>query len=145
MNANWPMNFKVSTTPIKEALRKLKNEGLVLSKARRGSFVSSSVISSVEEITLARAAHEGVAAAVAAQKRTEAERLHSILANMKKYAEKKDDEKLAEVNIFFHETIRQAAKNDYINNQIEAVRSFNQFIRNKVLSNTKEHLRAFNG
>lgn len=137
--------FQVSTTPIKEALRQLEKEGLIISKARRGSFVSPSVMSSVEEITLARAALEGVAAGLAAQKRTEAEseQLYSILTNMKKYAEEKDVEKLENVNISFHETIRQAAKNDYIANQIEAVRSFDQFIRRKALADKEEHLRAF--
>ncbi|EGA89388.1 transcriptional regulator [Planococcus donghaensis MPA1U2] len=137
--------FQVSTTPIKEALRQLEKEGLVISKARRGSFVSTSVMSSVEEITLARAALEGVAAGLAALKRTEAEadKLHMILQEMKKYAEEKDIEKLQEVNIYFHETIREAAKNNYIANQIEAVRSFDQFIRKKALADKEEHLRAF--
>lgn len=137
--------FQVSTTPIKEALRQLEKEGLIISKARRGSFVSPSVMSSVEEITLARAALEGVAAGLAAQKRTEAEaeRLQLILEEMKKYTEEKNVEKLEKVNISFHEAIRQAAKNDYIANQIEAVRSFDQFIRKKALADKEEHLRAF--
>ncbi|QHJ70126.1 GntR family transcriptional regulator [Planococcus halotolerans] len=137
--------FQVSTTPIKEALRQLEKEGLVISKARRGSFVSPSVMSSVEEITLARAALEGVAAGLAAQKRTEAEaeQLHLILNTMKKYTEDKDVEKLEKANIAFHEVIRQAAKNDYIANQIEAVRSFDQFIRKKALADKGEHQRAF--
>lgn len=137
--------FQVSTTPIKEALRQLEKEGLVISKARRGSFVSPSVMSSVEEITLARAALEGVAAGLAAQKRTEAEaeKLHLILLSMKKFTEEKDAEKLEKANMSFHEVIRQAAKNDYIANQIEAVRSFDQFIRKKALADKEEPIRAF--
>ncbi|EDL65585.1 GntR family transcriptional regulator [Bacillus sp. SG-1] len=137
--------FNVSTTPIKEALRQLGKEGLVVTKARKGTFVSNSVMSSVEEITLARAALEGVAAGLAALKRTEKEleELQSYIQRMKEYTEKKDSEKLEKINGLFHDAIRNAAKNDYISHQIESVRSFDQFIRKKALSDKEEHTRAF--
>lgn len=138
--------FNVSTTPIKEALRQLGKEGLVITKPRKGSFVSSSVMNSVEEITWARAALEGVAAGLAALKRTEDEigSLQSIIKSMEKYTLEKNSEKLEEYNSIFHDLIRQAAKNDYISQQIESVRSFDQFIRKQALSDKDEHQRAFN-
>lgn len=137
--------FNVSTTPIKEALRQLGKEGLVITKARKGSFVSNSIMSSVEEITWARAALEGVAAGLAAVKRTEEEleQLYQIILKMEKYTKEKNSEMLQKYNSLFHVHIRMIAKNDYISNQIESVRSFDQFIREKALSDKKEHERAF--
>ncbi|WP_277679445.1 GntR family transcriptional regulator [Gracilibacillus dipsosauri] len=137
--------FEVSTTPIKEALRQLDKEGLVVTQPRKGTFVSESFMSSVEEITWARAALEGVAARLAALKCTieDKKRLDSTIQQMERYTKEKNTEKLKEYNYTFHNIIREVARNDYISNQVEAVRSYDQFIRKKALSDTEEHDRAF--
>lgn len=138
--------FNVSTTPVKEALRQLEKDGLVVTQARKGSFVSESVMSSVEEIRWARAALEGVAARLAAKKRTEEEleKLESILKEMEAYTKEKNSEMLKKYNSEFHDFIQQTAKNTYISNQIEAVCSFDKFFREKAMSHKEEHERAFN-
>ncbi|MFC7687086.1 GntR family transcriptional regulator [Ureibacillus sp. GCM10028918] len=137
--------FNVSTTPVKEALRQLEKDGLVITQARKGSFVSTSFMNSVEEIRWARAALEGVAARLAAKKRTDEEitNLESILIKMKFYTNKKNSKMLEKYNSEFHDFIIQIAKNTYISNQIEAVCSFDKFIRKNALSDLKEHDRAF--
>ncbi|MFC0274360.1 GntR family transcriptional regulator [Metabacillus herbersteinensis] len=137
--------FEVSTTPIKEALRQLEKDGLVVTQARKGSFVSTSVMTSVEEIRWARAALEGVAARLAAIKRTdeELEKLESTIKSMKLYTQEKNREMLEKYNTTFHDFIQQIAKNNYISNQIDAVCSFDKFFRKKALSVTDEHDRAF--
>src|SRR5699024_7926370 len=65
--------YGVSATPIKEAFRRLEHEGLVITEARRGSFVSSQIMKSLEEITLVRSSLEGVSARFAATKITKEE------------------------------------------------------------------------
>lgn len=62
--------FNISTTPLKEALGFLKQEGLVVTRPRVGTFVSDDIMISLEEINLVRAALEGIAARLAAAKIT---------------------------------------------------------------------------
>ncbi|WP_010280993.1 GntR family transcriptional regulator [Bacillus timonensis] len=137
--------FGVSTTPIKEAIRRLEQEGLVSTQARRGTFVSEGIMKSVEEITLARSSLEGVAVRIATNKITdvEIEILEDIIRMMKENTIQKDKENLIQLNEKFHKTITQFAKNSYIQKQIEAIRGFDRFIRKKALSYTDELERAF--
>lgn len=118
--------FNVSTTPLKEALRRLQQEGLIETRARIGSFVSPDVMTSIEEINLVRAALEGVAARLAATKITpeEIEQLSEVVEEMRDCTEKKNLERLVEVNNYFHKLISVFAKNNYITKQVEATRSF---------------------
>lgn len=137
--------FGVSTTPIKEALRHLEKEGLVITKPRKGTFVSESIMNSVEEINLARAALEGVAAQLAASKITdkELEELENIIKKMEFYTKEGNNKKVSSYNITFHNIIRKAARNDYIFQQIKSVHSFDQFFREKALDHHDELDRAF--
>ena len=137
--------FGISTTPLKEALRRLEQEGLVTTHARRGSFVSEGIMNSIEEINLARSALEGVAARIATLKITEDEinNLERIVRQMEECTKLKDKESLIRLNEIFHKSIMQAAKNSYILRQIEAIRGFDRFVRQKALSYTDEIERAY--
>lgn len=137
--------FGVSTTPLKEALRRLEQEGLVYTVPRKGTFVSKSIMSSVEEINWARSSLEGVAARLAAMKITEEEleKLEAVIEKMAIYTEEKNSEELIKLNLIYHQLIRKAAKNDYIDQQIEAVRSFDRYTRKKALAYTEEIERAY--
>ena len=55
----------VSTTPLKEALRRLENEGLIVTEPRRGTRVTFDA-AQAEEMALARAALESMIARMAA-------------------------------------------------------------------------------
>lgn len=135
--------FNVSTTPLKEALRHLEQEGLVETRARIGSFVSMDIMVSVEEINLVRAALEGVAARLAATKITDAEmaQLGQVIEEMRLYTETKNLERLVEVNDYFHRLISHIAKNNYIAKQVEVTRSFDL---KRVLASPAEIEPAFN-
>jgi len=136
----------VSTTPIKEALRRLELEGLVVTHQRKGCFVSTRVMTSIKEITWVRSALEGVSARLAAIKITEYEmnRLTSHIDKMKAATERKDSQELLQLNAEFHQRIRQSAKNDYLLQQINAIREYDNFVRNKALIVEDELDRAFN-
>src|SRR3546814_1757699 len=77
----------VSTTPLKEALRQLEDEGLVRTEARRGVFVTFGT-QQAEEMSLARAALESLIARLAAKRATgdhnEALRVH-VAEDRKRY------------------------------------------------------------
>ena len=138
--------FMISTTPLKEALRHLEQEGLVITRPRVGSFVSNDVMVSIEEINLVRAAVEGVAARLAATKMDEDEivQLGQVVKEMELYTKERNPEKVLEVNTYFHKLIAIFAKNNYVLKQIEAIRSFDLAPRNKTLSNIDELDRALN-
>ncbi len=65
--------FKVSRTPVREALRKLEIEGLVRYQPRRGVIVTGFSREDFDEIYAARAVLEGLAARLAAERATDAE------------------------------------------------------------------------
>ena len=63
---NLAKRFKLSRTPVREALRRLSHEGLVELIPRKGAFVSKIGLSDVREIFQIREAMEGIAARIAA-------------------------------------------------------------------------------
>jgi DNA-binding GntR family transcriptional regulator len=137
--------FGVSTTPIKEALRMLELEGLVFTRPRKGTYVSSQIMKSVEEITFVRSALEGVAARLAALKVTEKElaEFEEIIEQIKVFTREKDSQKVIENNEIFHQMIIKAAKNDYIERQTMAVKTFANVVRKQALTDADELERAF--
>lgn len=134
--------FNISTTPLKEALRHLEQEGLVETRSRIGSFVALDIMVSIEEINLVRAALEGVAARLASIKITDAEieQLGQVIEKMRIYTQTRNLEKLVEVNDYFHKLISHFAKNNYIVKQVEVTRSFDL---KKLLSDQDEIEPAF--
>ncbi|MDR3588742.1 MAG: GntR family transcriptional regulator [Negativicutes bacterium] len=136
--------FRISTTPLKEALRLLEQEGLVVTKPRVGSYVSNDIMTSIEEINLVRAALEGVAVRLATAKINDAEieALRQALQEMERYTKEKDPEKLVGANDYFHKLIRSFAKNNYVSKQIEAIRSFDLSFRRRALAHVDEFDRA---
>ena len=76
--------FGVSTMPIREALRQLQAEGLVISRPRRGATVASVSVSEYEEIYRIREALETLACRWAAEdfKRIPVDRLTVLLGEI---------------------------------------------------------------
>jgi DNA-binding GntR family transcriptional regulator len=100
----------VSRNPVREAIRRLQQEGLVEVRRRSGVFVASLSIDEVRDLYRIRAALEGVAAALAAQRMSDVElvRLRSILDRMQPHGGRSDDA-VREVVAEFHACIRVAA------------------------------------
>jgi DNA-binding GntR family transcriptional regulator len=132
--------FHVSTTPLKEALGLLKQEGLVVTRPRVGTYVSNDIMNSIEEINLVRAALEGVAARLAATKITkeEIQQLSEVMQIMERSTNEENTSKVIEINARFHELIRTFARNNYVCKQIEAIHSFDRHFRKIALSRSGE-------
>lgn len=58
-------------TPIREAIKRLAHEGLIVVLPRRGTFVSEITVTHPEEVAEVRASLEGLCARLAAKRRTE--------------------------------------------------------------------------
>jgi DNA-binding GntR family transcriptional regulator len=101
--------FGVSQTPVREAMRRLEAEGLLLSDTHRGFTVTAFDEGPVEENFQIRAALESLGAALAAQKIDAGglARLQELSDRMRALTE--DDIGYAELNREFHFTVYEHA------------------------------------
>ncbi len=133
----------ISTTPVKEALRRLEQEGLIVSRPRRGAVVGPLVLTPEAEILELRADLEGLAARLAARKMTEAEK-HALKRQLieTERAFPADDENLDEVivaaTLDFHRMIHEGSKNPFVIRFLETLAPFDRTIRRRAILNAPE-------
>ncbi|WP_293867973.1 GntR family transcriptional regulator [uncultured Alsobacter sp.] len=133
----------VSTTPLKEALRRLEGEGLVITEPRRGVRVTFDA-RQAEEMALARAALEGMIARVAAG-RMDAEgaaRLRACVADMTQATADGDTDRLIELNERFHDAIHELSGCRYLQRILVGQRIYVHTARALILGDPEERQRA---
>ena len=120
----------ISRTPVREAIRKLEQEGYVIMMPRRGTYVADVSESDVKEIFEIRSALEALATGLAARRieQEELETLQSLLFEIEGYIKKNDIEKIVETDIKFHGLLYQVSSNERLVN---------------IISNLKEQLARF--
>ena len=103
--------FRVSIIPVREALRLLQSEGLVLSIAHVGATVAPISHASVVEVFILLEGLEVVAARVAAQQATDADvaTMKDLVAEMDRALEAGSPQRWAEINTRFHLAICRTA------------------------------------
>ncbi len=103
----------VSRTPIREAIRKLELEGLVIMEVRKGAYVADVSIKETIDILEVRSVLEGLAASIAAEKITEEEikELEEINKVFEEAVRKNDTDKMIEKDTEFHNLIFKASRN----------------------------------
>jgi DNA-binding GntR family transcriptional regulator len=107
--------LSVSRTPVREALRRLAEAGLVTFVPNRGATVVEWTIEQVRETYLARAGLEGRAAGLAAARITVAEldQLDALIDAMEPLLTARDDagiDELGRLNAEFHRVVVSAAR-----------------------------------
>lgn len=118
----------VSRTPVREALRRLADEGLAQRQANRGTVVAPMTMEQILAVYAVRESLEGLAARTVAEQRPAGlvEQLREIQART--VEQSGDHRAVAALNIEFHAAIRDAAGNPYLSRfltQVEhAVRRF---------------------
>jgi DNA-binding GntR family transcriptional regulator len=137
--------MQISTTPVKEALRRLEQDGLVTNRPRRGVHVSDLALTSVSEVVEIRAMLEGMAARLAATKMTSEQRrqLAQQVERMQGLTDTLSEEELFLANSEFHATIRQIGANQMINKFVAEIRSFDLGVRRQALHYPEEVRRGF--
>jgi len=103
------LQFDVSQTPVREALRRLESEGLVINDPHRGATVAESHAGGLEENYQIRAALESLGARLAARSITERQLAHLSELNDKMRAVGEADEAYAPLNREFHFCIYECA------------------------------------
>jgi DNA-binding GntR family transcriptional regulator len=102
--------FGVSQTPVREAMRRLESEGLLICDTHRGFTVVAPDVSRIEENFQIRAALESLGASLAARKidLRGLDLLHELNDQMRALADD-DDPGYAELNREFHFTVYEFA------------------------------------
>jgi len=115
--------FGVSRTPVREALQILRSEGLIEAAPNQGARVAALTTDDVLALYLVREVLDGLAARLATTRMSAAqwERIDALLEEMEEAAAVEDVERVADLNLQFHRTIRQAANNTYLNRFMEQV------------------------
>ena len=127
----------VSRTPIREAIRKLELEGLVIMMPRKGAYVADLSLKDITDVLEIRAALEGLAAGLAALRITdeEIEELELTALQFHQALEADDFDMIVQKDIEFHDRIFKATRNDKLlqitNNLREQVQRFRIMYINK--------------
>lgn len=117
-------------TPVREALKRLQDEGLLTQEPRRGLVVTSLDPQSVSELYAMREVLEGTAAGFAARHATEAEisNMASILA------EQQAGDDPVQANLAFHQAIYSAAHNRYLIRALQSLTDSTYLLGRSTLS-----------
>ncbi len=104
----------VSRTPIREAIRKLELEGLVVMVPRKGAQVAQFTPKDIKDVLEVRAALEALAVRLACQRMDERSflRLQLVITEYEYAAKENDIETMIEKDVEFHEIIFNATEND---------------------------------
>lgn len=104
----------ISRTPVREAIRKLEQEGYVIMMPRRGTYVSSVSVNDIKEIFEIRSALESLSTGLAARRiePDELEKLRTLLTEIEGHIQRKDIDKIVETDIEFHGLLYQVSRNE---------------------------------
>lgn len=130
--------FKVSRTPVREAIRKLEIEGLVRYQARRGVIVTGFSQDDIDEIYATREVLEGLAARLAAEHANEQDvaSLRQLLAQMSEAFASGDHKRAAQIHTRFDDLLYQIGRNRRL---VGILTQFSQYVEHgKLVSLTRQ-------
>ncbi len=112
----------VSRTPVREAIRKLELEGLVVMIPRKGAYVAEVSLKDLANVFEIRAALEGLAASLAAERVTddEVEKMERLL--LYKEGENQTIEDIVITDTDFHAMVYNASRNERLVQMLENLR-----------------------
>ncbi len=126
----------VSRTPVREAIRKLELEGLVVMIPRKGAYVSGLSLKDIVDVFEIRGALEGLAAELAAERinEEELEELERYLVKIAEDIDKGDLQKVVATDTDFHSLLYKASRNHRLSQIINNLREQIQRFRTTSLS-----------
>lgn len=133
------VDYGISRTPLREALKVLASEGLVTLKPRRGCYVTEISEQDLDDIFPLMALLEGRCAfeATAKAKPDDIGRLEAIHGELERFAKSKEIDKFFEANQEFHLKIQELSGNRWLLQVIQDLR--------KVLKLTRLHSLSIDG
>jgi DNA-binding GntR family transcriptional regulator len=108
-------------TPVREALRRLADEGLVTIYARRGMVVAPVDVRDLAAVSEVRVQLEGFAARLAAQRATSRDRgdAATLTAELERLPEQSDERAMIRFDQRVHQFVHRAAHNDYLRDTLD--------------------------
>lgn len=104
----------ISRAPIREALRRLAKEGLVTERPRQGTFVRELTASDFIDIYNLRIAIETAAIRLVTRAQPSLAPLERLIEDMRRAAQRKQVQRLVDLELSFHEELCDASGNDYL-------------------------------
>lgn len=124
----------IGRTPLREAMRRLRAEGLLDIYPHRGTFVPEVTVRDLRQISEARRVLEGYAAARAAQSKSDVFRQDLVAAYEElQTIDDTDAERLLDIDARMHEAIYRAMDNRYIESTLKQYFTLSQRMWNYVL------------
>jgi DNA-binding GntR family transcriptional regulator len=135
--------FKVSRTPVRDALRKLENDGILVIEPRMGLKVASLSKQAIFELYFMRELLEGTAARLCAENATEFEIFE--LEELIHFEEKNQNNNkvLVEHNHKLHKAIYHGAHNQFLLKSINAVNDSMWLLGPSLMADSKRSQNAF--
>jgi len=113
----------VSRTPVREAIRKLELEGLVVMLPRKGAYVANMSLKDVIDVLEIRASLEGLAASLSAERITDEDinTLETIVEEFENNVDESNVEALLKKDVEFHECIFKSTNNEKLHQLINSL------------------------
>lgn len=133
--------YKVSRTPVREALRQLEIEGLVDNIPNRGSYVVGFTSQDIKDIYELRKTYEIQAVKWAIERISdeELEELGEIFEFMEFYTQKHDIDKMLNINSNFHQLIYTSSRNKMLRQVLSSFQMYIKYSRD-ISSYDKDYL-----
>lgn len=116
-------DFGISRTPVREAIARLEQEGLVRIVPRRGVFVTRKTKTEILEIITVWAALESMAARLITEQATDEEiaSLRALFATMEDDTAQANIDEYSDMNIRFHQEIIRLSKSQLMESMTETL------------------------
>lgn len=114
----------VSRTPVREAIRKLELEGLLVMVPRKGAYVADVSLDDVINVLEVRASLEGLAASLGAKRRTDEdiEKLEEKAEELLQCVKSRDTKGMIKSDADFHDILLNTSKNSKLTSIVEGLR-----------------------
>lgn len=125
--------LQVSRTPIREAIKRLEQEGLVVCYPHKGCFVRSPSDEEARQAYEMRRVAEGLAGELAATRASDQElaAIHELLAQTRARLEAGDREEILLRNDEFHALQAQAARNAFLEQTLKTLWAYVDLLRGR--------------
>lgn len=134
--------YKVSRTPVREALRQLEKEGLIENIPNRGAFVLGFSKQEIRDMLDLRTAHEMLAVKWAVERMSdkEMEDFGETFDFMEFYTAKGDLDRMISINSNFHKSIYEGAHNRMLQQTLSSYQLYIRYGSISDYSHPKEYL-----
>jgi GntR family transcriptional regulator of gluconate operon len=121
IEARLAAELEISRGPVREALARLRDEGLLVDEPHRGAYVRSFTLEDIVDIYNVRIGLEAVAVRLAIRGDAPLDGLHDLIGEMEAAAAVPDLERLSERELAFHQTLCDLSGNLHISSLFRSI------------------------